>query len=218
MSSRFRGNNRTTYLTALLLSVMLAVILFSGSRTSASSPATDLSVSVSDRPAIAGYYHIYTINVTNNGPESTGATLTSTLSGNAVFQKNGNSLEAYECYPDDSNQTTCTLSIAEGTTTTLQISVMVPASGTLTNTVNVTGALDDPDLSNNTVVREASIQPLPAPTGSACATPPSGAIAWYPGDGNANDIIAGQNGTLRNGATFAPGIVGQALRFDNAEF
>src|SRR5262249_40420283 len=37
--------------------------------------------------------------------------------------------------------------------------------------------------------------------------------SWWPGDGNANDIKDGNNGT-QNGATFAPGVVGQAFSFD----
>jgi hypothetical protein len=39
-------------------------------------------------------------------------------------------------------------------------------------------------------------------------------VGWWHGDGNANDIQLGSNGGLMNGATFAPGIVGQAFSFD----
>src|SRR5262245_15128018 len=49
-----------------------------------------------------------------------------------------------------------------------------------------------------------------------CAPPPSGLVAWYPGDGNANDIVGGNNGTLQNGAAFAPGKVGQAFSLDGS--
>jgi YVTN family beta-propeller protein len=44
-----------------------------------------------------------------------------------------------------------------------------------------------------------------------CTPPPSGIIAWWPGEGNANSIIGSNNGTLQGGATFAPGKVGQAF-------
>src|SRR5215467_8036394 len=47
-----------------------------------------------------------------------------------------------------------------------------------------------------------------------CTPPPSGIVSWWPGDGNANDIQGGNDGTLVNGATFAPGIVDQAFSFD----
>lgn len=46
-----------------------------------------------------------------------------------------------------------------------------------------------------------------------CTPPPSGLVSWWPGDGDANDFADGNHGTLRNGATFDSGLVGQALRF-----
>lgn len=50
-----------------------------------------------------------------------------------------------------------------------------------------------------------------------CAPPPSGLVSWWPGDGNANDIRDGNNGTLTNGPTFAAGKVGQAFSFDGVD-
>jgi alpha-tubulin suppressor-like RCC1 family protein len=41
-------------------------------------------------------------------------------------------------------------------------------------------------------------------------------VSWWPGDGNANDIVGGNNGALQNGATFSSGEVGQAFSFDGA--
>jgi hypothetical protein len=49
---------------------------------------------------------------------------------------------------------------------------------------------------------------------SGCTPPPSGMVAWWPGDGNAFDIQGGNNGTLQNGATFAAGKVGQGFSLD----
>jgi Concanavalin A-like lectin/glucanases superfamily/Abnormal spindle-like microcephaly-assoc'd, ASPM-SPD-2-Hydin len=49
---------------------------------------------------------------------------------------------------------------------------------------------------------------------TACSPAPSGITAWWPGDGNADDIIGGNNGTLVGGVTFAPGEVGEAFSFD----
>src|SRR2546428_2593963 len=46
--------------------------------------------------------------------------------------------------------------------------------------------------------------------GMTCIPPPRGLVSWWPGDGNANDIIGANAGTLLNGATFVPGMVGQA--------
>ena len=46
-----------------------------------------------------------------------------------------------------------------------------------------------------------------------CDPPPSGIVAWWPGEGNAADAAANNNGTLMNGAGFAPGEVGLAFNF-----
>ncbi len=49
---------------------------------------------------------------------------------------------------------------------------------------------------------------------AACTSPPANMVSWWPGDGNAVDIQGSQNGTLLNGATFAPGKVDQAFSFN----
>ncbi|MDP6716860.1 MAG: hypothetical protein QF368_19835, partial [SAR202 cluster bacterium] len=51
---------------------------------------------------------------------------------------------------------------------------------------------------------------------ASSATIPSseGLIAYWPADGNANDVAGGNHGTLQAGASFADGIVGQAFSFD----
>lgn len=53
-----------------------------------------------------------------------------------------------------------------------------------------------------------SVVTFPALTAQAV---PPGAIAHFPGEGNANDIVGGNNGTLHGGASFTPGKVGQAF-------
>lgn len=42
----------------------------------------------------------------------------------------------------------------------------------------------------------------------------AGLVAWYPAEGNANDVVGGHNGTLVGGVTFAPGKFGQAFSLD----
>ncbi|MFL6230449.1 MAG: LamG-like jellyroll fold domain-containing protein [Pyrinomonadaceae bacterium] len=55
---------------------------------------------------------------------------------------------------------------------------------------------------------------------SGCAQVPSGIVSWYPADENgqeggaAVDIVSHNDGTLQNGATFAPGKVGTAFSLD----
>ncbi|HEY0100361.1 MAG TPA: LamG-like jellyroll fold domain-containing protein [Pyrinomonadaceae bacterium] len=51
----------------------------------------------------------------------------------------------------------------------------------------------------------------------SCAPPPNGQVHWYPFDGNTLDLAENQSGILRNGATFAPGKVGQALSLDGVD-
>ena len=50
--------------------------------------------------------------------------------------------------------------------------------------------------------------------GQGCDPAPSGLVSWWPGNGNANDIIGGNNGSLVGGAGFAAGEVGQAFSFN----
>ena len=49
-----------------------------------------------------------------------------------------------------------------------------------------------------------------------CVPPPPNMVAWWPGDGNADDIQGGHNGSLLGGASFAAGEVQQAFSFDGA--
>ena len=49
----------------------------------------------------------------------------------------------------------------------------------------------------------------------ACVPSPAGLVGWWPGEGNANDIIGTDNGILQGGATAnAAGEVGQAFSLD----
>jgi hypothetical protein len=48
----------------------------------------------------------------------------------------------------------------------------------------------------------------------SCASPPAGLVSWWPGEGNAQDIVDGNSGVLVNGVTFALGRVGQAFSFN----
>ena len=60
--------------------------------------------------------------------------------------------------------------------------------------------------------------PTPAPTPtplSGCVVPPPNMVSWWPGDGNASDIVGTNNGSLTGGATAsATGKVAQAFSFN----
>ncbi|TKB95631.1 MAG: hypothetical protein E8D41_00280 [Nitrospira sp.] len=49
---------------------------------------------------------------------------------------------------------------------------------------------------------------------TSCQAPPSGLISWWQGEGTAFDSQGLNHGILQNGATFAPGKVGQGFQFD----
>src|SRR5262245_45350712 len=50
---------------------------------------------------------------------------------------------------------------------------------------------------------------------ATCFSAPTNVVGWWPGDGNANDIVGTNNGTLQGGATAAAaGMVGSAFTFD----
>jgi cysteine-rich repeat protein len=54
----------------------------------------------------------------------------------------------------------------------------------------------------------------PRAAAQSCVPAPSGMVAWWTGDGNANDRADGNVGTLQNGAGFTAGFVGQAFSLD----
>lgn len=58
---------------------------------------------------------------------------------------------------------------------------------------------------------------LPRPSWAACIDPAPGLVAWWPGEGNADDIFGLHHGSLINGATTAPGLVGQAFSLDGVD-
>src|SRR5262249_54583986 len=61
--------------------------------------------------------------------------------------------------------------------------------------------------------------PTATPTGSpTCSPPPSDLVGWWPGDGNIDDIVGGNNGTLQGNVTFASGMVGEAVSFDGNSY
>lgn len=49
---------------------------------------------------------------------------------------------------------------------------------------------------------------------AAALDPPTGLLAWWPGDGNTDEIVGSKDGTLHNGATYNTGTVDQAFQFD----
>ena len=51
----------------------------------------------------------------------------------------------------------------------------------------------------------------------SCVPPPADLVSWWPGDGDAQDIVGNNDGALVNGATYAAGMVDQAFSFDGID-
>lgn len=60
----------------------------------------------------------------------------------------------------------------------------------------------------------ASPTRTPTATPGKCTAAPDDLVGWWPGDGNARDLAAGNDGVLNGGSGFANGKVGQAFSFD----
>jgi tRNA A-37 threonylcarbamoyl transferase component Bud32 len=58
---------------------------------------------------------------------------------------------------------------------------------------------------------------LPRSDAGVSIPAPPGLIAWWSGDGHAEDSVGANHGILQNGVAFAPGVVGQAFRFDGID-
>ncbi len=50
-----------------------------------------------------------------------------------------------------------------------------------------------------------------------CVEPPANLVSWWPANADAFDVEGGNDGVLENGATFAPGLVGDAFSLDGAD-
>lgn len=74
--------------------------------------------------------------------------------------------------------------------------------------MSLTGTGSGPALDN------VSVSGQPVQTQPVCTPPPAGLVSWWRAEGNANDTKGRNPGLLMNGATFAPGWVGQAFNFD----
>ena len=54
--------------------------------------------------------------------------------------------------------------------------------------------------------------------GSSCSPIPDGTVAWWPGDGNSDDILGGTPGVLQGAVTFASGQVRQAFSLNGSDW
>jgi hypothetical protein len=62
--------------------------------------------------------------------------------------------------------------------------------------------------------RVATLSIIPSSNTNCAVSAPSGLVSCWAGEGNANDSVGTNNGTLENGVTFVPGEVGEAFRLN----
>ena len=70
------------------------------------------------------------------------------------------------------------------------------------------------DPSGNSATNARTV--LVVPPAVACYPTPGGIAAWWKAESNTVDVVGADNGTLVNGAGYAPGIVGTAFSFTSA--
>ena len=115
----------------------------------------------------------------------------------------------------DYDATSGTLSFNPGETAAKSIQVVVNSDpvveGDETFYVNLSGA------QNATISKAQGVGTILSQQVASCLTSPAGTQAWWPGDGNGNDI-SGNNthAALQNGTTFVTGKVAQAFSFNGA--
>jgi hypothetical protein len=63
---------------------------------------------------------------------------------------------------------------------------------------------------------EGSVTSSVATLALTCDVSPSGLVAWWPGNGDANDYAGTNNGILQGGTSFTSGLVWQAFSFDGS--
>jgi len=100
-----------------------------------------------------------------------------------------------------------------------------PTSGTATppggpGTVFTVGIYSDTNATNgyisDTFMNQGRTYAIGVDVSPYCMTPPPGLVSWWPGEGNALDILGGGNGALEGGVTFTNGKVGAAFNFDGS--
>jgi hypothetical protein len=78
----------------------------------------------------------------------------------------------------------------------------------------LTGEMADLRIYNRALSTNEVAQLFAFESASNSTLPPSGLVSWWPGEGNANDIVSGNNGSLIGNTSYTNGEVGQAFVFD----
>lgn len=122
--------------------------------------------------------------------------------------------------PTSTATRTATPTVTATRTTTPTATATRTATRTATATATATSTVVVTMTPTRTATPSTTQTPTATPTATstalACVAPPANMVAWWPGDGNTNDIIGGNNGALVGGATFGTGKVGQAFNLNGS--
>ena len=137
----------------------------------AANPEADISVikEVVSSGASSGHQVLYSVQVTNYGPDGAPVTLTDDVPANTTFESFGQLAgPTFTCTnpnTGESGTTSCTIaSLGRGETAVFLATYLVGtvANGTvLTNTASVTSSVDDPDTDNNSSTAEVTVANAP---------------------------------------------------------
>lgn len=165
--------------------LVLALIGYTGGASAAPGP-TDLSITKTDSPdpVIQGNNLIYTVSVTNNGPND--ATIV-VVTDNLPASSDVDFVSATSTCQKTGNTVTCELgTVTNGATKTVTIVVKAKKHGTLSNTATVASP-DDTTMNNSATATTTVSKPGKAPQKqgkASCATPTMVGTAG-------NDVITG---------------------------
>ncbi|MDO8948321.1 MAG: LamG-like jellyroll fold domain-containing protein [Desulfocapsaceae bacterium] len=178
-------------------------------------PATD-AILVYDINADGNVAPVRTITGNMDGPYGIDVDEKNIYVGNI----NGNSITVYNL--TDTGNVTPVRTIT-GNLTTLSNTIGIAVDGEFIYAANGNGQnipvfnLTD----NGNIAPVRSITGFTAPDKiavySACIPPPANLVSWWRAEGDANDTMGTNNGTLHNGTTFTTGKVGQGFSFDDID-
>ncbi len=152
-----------------------------------------------------------TLTEGNAGTKNFTFTVTATHSIGSAITVDYATADGTATAPSDYTTTSGTSTIpANSTSATITVSVNGDATFELDETFLV-------NLSNATNANILDAQGVGTIVNDDCFPRPSGLVAWWPAENNANDIQSANNGVLESGANFGGGEVGQAFNFDGVD-
>ena len=122
-------------------------------------PEADLRITKTDAPdpIVAGNTLIYTVTVTNDGPDDAeNVMVTDTLPPGVTF------VQTVGCMNDPNGSPTCNLGTITNSNSkmfTIEVTVDTSTSGLIANTSTVTSTTNDPNTANNSATAETTVNP-----------------------------------------------------------